>query len=94
MEAAVKPEPLTCAQERGLAALITFINLRGYPPTPEELAHELGYKRGESAGYLLVKLAQSGHIERDPSTARAIRVRLDVEGNPVRFGIIPRAVLA
>lgn len=68
-------------------AVIAFIvktnTERGYPPSIEEIANEMGYASRGGCYRLIKRMQDAGLITSDPRTARSIRVVMKTETEPL-----------
>jgi repressor LexA len=62
---------LTEKQARVLASITQWIRDQGYPPTFQELAHELRLTEKNARDYVLI-LERKGYLRRQPNVARGI----------------------
>ena len=66
--------PLTDRQQAILAAIRSHLTQYGWPPTIRELGTALGIHSPNGVRAHLVALERKGYVQRDPRTARGIRL--------------------
>lgn len=65
---------LSPAQQRIVEGIRAFWTRRGIPPTIRDLTQETGYASTSTVHYHVSRLEDLGVVERDPGTARSIRL--------------------
>ena len=70
---------LTQRQRRVLEVIRESVERRGYPPTVREIGEAVGLTSTSSVSYQLSSLQKQGSLRRDPSTPRAVDVRVPGE---------------
>jgi repressor LexA len=74
---------LTEKQARVLACITQWIRDWGYPPTFQELAHELHLTEKNARDYVLI-LERKGYLRRQPSVARGITLLKQPTSEPLQ----------
>lgn len=74
MGAALKVVRPTERQKRVLEVITKYLRNRGYPPTIRDVADAMGFRSPNGVMCHLRALERLGLIERDPGTARGIRL--------------------
>jgi repressor LexA len=67
-------KPLKPRQQSVLDFLAKTINEQGYAPSMREIGEAVGLESLSSVTHQLNSLAKSGHIKRNPKTARSIAI--------------------
>jgi repressor LexA len=73
---------LTAKQARVLECIMQWIGDRGYPPTFQELAHELRLTEKNARDYVLI-LERKGYLRRQPNVARGITLLQQATSEPL-----------
>jgi repressor LexA len=73
---------LTAKQARVLECITQWIRDRGYPPTFQELAHELHLTEKNARDYVLI-LERKGYLRRQPNVARGITLLRQPTSEPL-----------
>lgn len=66
--------PLTPRQQSVLKFITSYIRDAGYPPSIREIVERFDYATTNAAVCHLDALVRKGYLERDPNTARGMRV--------------------
>lgn len=68
------PEPLTKIERRILNYLVDYLKENTYQPSIREIGKRFGIKSTKTVSEHLQSLADKGHIERDASRSRGVRI--------------------
>lgn len=68
------PEPLTKTERRILNFLVDYLKENTYQPSIREIGKKFGIKSTKTVSEHLQSLADKGHIERDASRSRGVRI--------------------
>jgi repressor LexA len=71
---AVMPEPLTKIERRILNYLVDYLKENTYQPSIREIGKRFGIKSTKTVSEHLQSLADKGHIERDASRSRGVKI--------------------
>jgi len=71
----MRSKDLTPRRQQILDYIERLVHERGYPPTVREIGKEVGLSSSSSVQFHLNALREAGHLERDGSLTRALRVR-------------------
>lgn len=64
--------PLSESQVRVLDAIRTLWQMRGYPPSIQEIADECDFGSTQTAHFHVLALARLGYLRRKPNTTRSL----------------------
>jgi repressor LexA len=84
---------LTGRQQEIWDYLVEYTDRHGYPPTVREIGDAVGLASPSTVHAHLANLERAGFLKRDPTKPRALELRRETKGEPVREGEVRRLPL-
>ena len=84
---------LTDRQRQILDFLTKYVDAHGYPPTVREIGEAVGLASPSTVHAHLANLERAGFLKRDPTKPRALELRRETKGEPVRDDEVRRLPL-